>query len=85
MDRGGVYLNYITLLVTGGTFLKVFGWDRWYHYLIGTIAVILFRFIAGHLDDRYGILSNEQDQLTRKNPEWNDLVKKIDELKNEMK
>jgi hypothetical protein len=79
-DRGGLYLNYLSIIVTGGTFLKVFGLDSWYHYFAGAVVVVLFRFIAGHLDDRFGILSNEQDQLTRKNPEWQDMAKKIDEL-----
>ena len=64
--------------------MKVFGWDRWWHYLLGTIAVVVFRYIAGYLDDKWGILSNEQDQLTRKNLEWNKLVKKIDEINDKL-
>ena len=84
-DRGGLYLNYLAILVTGGTFLKVFGWTAWWHYLIGTIAVILLRYIAGYIDDKFGILSNEQDQLTRKNIEWNKMMNLLNEINNKLK
>ncbi len=80
-DRGGLYLNYIAILISGGTFLKVFEINEWWAYLLGTITVIVFRYVAGFIDDKSGILSHEQDQITRRNLEWNkmmDLLKEID-------
>ena len=79
-DRGGVYLNYVTFVMSLATMLKVFSITAWWIYAIGIIAIVLLRCIAGYIDDRVGILSNEQDQLTRKNLEWNKLIEKIDEI-----
>ena len=83
-DRGGTYLNYIAILVSGGTFLKVFNITQWWAYALGTLLVILFRYITGYLDDRSKVLANEQDQYTKQNPMLTDMARDIKEIKDKL-
>lgn len=78
-DRGGTYLNYITIVFTGGTFLKVFG-ASWYVYALGIIGVIAYRYIAGYIEERSGVIQAEQGRYAELNPQWNILMEKIDKL-----
>ena len=79
-DRGGTYVGYLQVLISGTILGRVFGIEKWWVYAIGIIALVAFRFIAGYFEERKGVLSAEQKNYSELNPEWKALIEKIDEL-----
>ena len=79
-DRGGTYVNYLTMFFTGGTFVRVFGITDWWVYLLGVVMLIGYRYITGYLEEKKGILEEEQKRYAQLNPEWKELIIKIDKL-----
>lgn len=79
-DRGGNYVNYLTMFFTGGTFVRVFGITNPLVYLLGVIALIGYRYITGYVEEKKGILQEEQKRYAELNPEWKELIVKIDKL-----
>lgn len=80
-DRGGNYLNYLTVVFTGGTFLKVFG-ATWWVYIAGAFGVIAYRYIAGYVEEKIGIIQAEQSRYYDLNPAWKEMNDKIDTIVN---
>lgn len=80
MDRGGMYWGYFQMLSTGALLVGVFKIKAWWVYVLGFVVIFGFRYISGSLDEKRNILANEQRGYAYKNP-WNEeLMKKIDNL-----
>ena len=83
MDRGGQYIGYITMLFTGGIFVKVFGMDDWWVYIIGAILLIISRYLFGFFDQRI-ILKNEQKGYSDENPTLMQILHEVEEIKKKL-
>jgi hypothetical protein len=83
MDRGGLYIGYITMLFTGGIFVKVFGIDEWWVYLVGAVLLVAFRYACGYFDHKY-ILKAEQNGYSEDNPTLMKIIKELEEIKTKL-
>lgn len=79
-DRGGVYVSYLSMLFTGGTFLKVFGVTGWWWYAAGAVTLVVARYVLGYLEEKRGILGAEQKAYSELNPQWTELMEKVDRI-----
>jgi len=80
MDRGGMYWSYFQMLSYGALLVGVFKIKAWWVWVLGVVAIFGFRYISGYWDEKRKILANEQSGYAYKNP-WNEeLMKKIDNL-----
>jgi hypothetical protein len=89
IDRSRMYISYIQFLATIFIVVKLLknGWlktwifDNWYL----SFPLMFFAFIGGclflgYLESMLKIRDLEQENYSKANPEWERLMKKIDEL-----
>jgi len=79
-DRGGIYMAYLSMIITGGTFMKVFGVTKWYWYILAAVLLFVLRYLAGYVEEKKGILGAEQRGYSELNPEWGKMMDKLDKI-----
>jgi len=81
VDRGGVYIQYFQMIATATILVKIFNITEWWVYVLGGIAILAVRYVAGYVDEKKKILANEQKGYTNENPAIQQILKDLEFLK----
>jgi len=79
-DRGRVYYSYLTAFITGVIVHVLDTYHVWWIYVVVGLITFALIYIMGYFDEKWGILSIEQEQYIKLNPFYTRLQERLDLL-----
>ena len=83
-DRGRVYYSYLNSIITA-LLVWIFSNSTLLESILSAMTVFVLIYTLGYLDQKFNVLQREQKIYGEDNPVLMDILKQINELKDEVK